>query len=113
MLSSPRIEYILVDIVSTEDEFLLEMCSGRAAWTVIPSSISEIDLEVVTAQIEGDGWICTLRNRLCCTFTGEANITLYPSGKLLVKSGDRDVAEKIARHHVEVWLPNSNAQNEV
>ncbi len=99
-----KIEYILVDIVSTEEGFLLEMCSGRAAWTVIPNDISEIDLEVVAAQIEKEGWVCTLRNRLCCTFTREANITLYPSGKLLVKSGDRSIAERIARHHVEVWL---------
>ncbi len=99
--------------MSTEDEFLLEMCSGRAAWTVIPNHITEIDLEIVTCIIENEGWTCTLRNRLCCTFTGEADITLYPSGKLLVKSGERDVAEKIARRHVEVWLSNSDAHNEV
>ena len=113
MLSLQRIECILVDIVSTEDEFLLEMCSGRAAWTVIPNNVSSIDLEEITVRIENEGWVCTLRNRLCCTFTGEADITLYPSGKLLVKSGNRDVAEKIAKHHVQVWLSNSKAHNEV
>ena len=102
-----------MDIVSTENEFLLEMCSGRAAWTVIPNGISAIDLEGVTAKIESEGWTCTLKNRLCCTFTGDAKITLYPSGKLLVKSGDRDIAERIAKHHVQVWLSHSNAQNEV
>ena len=102
-----------MDTVSTEDEFLLEMCSGRAAWTVIPNNITDIDLENVTKIIENEGWTCTLRNRLCCTFTGKADITLYPSGKLLVKSGDREIAEKIARHHVEVWLLNSDAHNEV
>jgi len=99
--------------VSTEEGFLLEMCSGRAAWTVIPNDNLEIDLEIVSAQIEDEGWICTLRNRLCYTFTGEANITLYPSGKLLVKSGDRSIVEKIARQHVEIWLSTPNAHNEV
>ena len=89
----------------SRDEYLLEMCSGRAAWTVVPEHIDHIDLEIVTARIESEGWDCTLRNRLCCTFSGElADITLYPSGKLLVKSGDRDVASSIAEHHMHVWL---------
>lgn len=87
------------------DEYLLEMCSGRAAWTVVPEHIDHIDLEIVSARIESEGWDCTLRNRLCCTFSGElADITLYPSGKLLVKSGDRDVAANIAKQHMHVWL---------
>jgi hypothetical protein len=90
--------------VSSED-FLLEMCSGRAAWTVVPEKIGNIDLEIVSAIIEAEGWSCTLRNRLCCTFSGDlADITLYPSGKLLVKSGDRDVAATIAERHMQVWL---------
>lgn len=92
--------------MSAED-YLLEMCSGRAAWTVVPESISSIDLEAVTARIEAEGWTCTLRNRLCCTFSGEANITLYPSGKLLVKTADRAIAERIAIHHMTVWLAES------
>ena len=82
------------------------MCSGRAAWTVVPEMVTSINLETVTARIEADGWDCTLRNRLCCTFSGEADITLYPSGKLLVKSGERDVAQRIATHHIQVWLAN-------
>lgn len=89
----------------TETGYLLEMCSGRAAWTVVPEETTAIDLETVTARIEAEGWTCTLRNRLCCTFSGEqADITLYPSGKLLVKSGERDVAQQIADHHIHVWL---------
>ncbi len=91
----------------SEEGFLLEMCSGRAAWTVLPENLDGIDLEMVTARIENEGWTCTLRNRLCCTFTGEAEITLFPSGKLLVKSGDREVAERIAIHHMRVWLAES------
>ena len=87
------------------EEFLLEMCSGRAAWTVIPEKIEKIDLQSVTSIIEAEGWECTLRNRLCCTFSGDvADITLYPSGKLLVKTEERGVAAKIAERHMHVWL---------
>jgi len=89
--------------VST-DGFLLEMCSGKAAWTVIPEHTSSINLDDVSAIIEKEGWVCTLRNRLCCTFSGKADVTLYPSGKLLVKSDNRELAEKIANHHIHVWL---------
>ena len=89
----------------SRDTYLLEMCSGRAAWTVVPEEINEIDLEIVSSRIEAEGWNRTLRIRLCCTFSGDqADITLYPSGKLLVKSGDKDVAATIAEHHVHVWL---------
>ncbi len=89
----------------SREDYLLEMCSGRAAWTVVPEKIDKIDLEIVSARIESGGWVCTLRNRLCCTFSGElADITLYPSGKLLVKSGERDVAASIAELHMQVWL---------
>ena len=90
--------------MSSED-YLLEMCSGRAAWTVVPGNVNQIELEVVSAIIESEGWGCTLRNRLCYTFSGDAvDITLYPSGKLLIKTDKRDVASTIAERHVHVWL---------
>ena len=51
----------------SREDYLLEMCSGRAAWTVVPEKIDKIDLEIVTARIEAEGWNCTLRNRLLYT----------------------------------------------
>lgn len=89
----------------SNEDYLLEMCSGRAAWTVVPERVTEIELQEVSAIIEEEGWICTLRNRLCYTFSGEdVDITLYPSGKLLIKTEKREVATGIAEKHVHVWL---------
>lgn len=85
-------------------EFLLEVCSGRAAWQVQPQEISTIDMAGVSKRIIESGWICTLENRLCFTFTGEVDMTLFPSGKLLVKTADKKTAEKIAEMHVNSWL---------
>ena len=86
-------------------EYLLEMCSGRAAWTVTPENINKIDLEVVSKRIESHGWNCTLRNRLCYTFSGDvADITLYPSGKLLIKTQEKEIAADIAESHMNNWL---------
>ena len=36
-------------------------------------------------------------------FTGEADLTLYPSGKLLVKTADKELAEAIATKHMSIW----------
>jgi hypothetical protein len=88
----------------SEDDHILEVCSGRAAWQVIPNEELAIDLESVGAKIVAAGWTCTLENRLCHTFSGEVDLTLFPSGKLLVKTADRDAAAQIARTHLDEWL---------
>lgn len=86
------------------DDHLLELCSGKAAWQVIPTGIESCDLDEVSARIEAAGWNCTMRNRLCHTFSGEADLTLFPSGKLLVKSKDVELARWVARRHLDEWL---------
>jgi len=88
----------------TEGGFVLEMCSGRAAWTIIPEDDARINLEVVSNRIEAAGWTCTIRNRLCHVFEGEAGLTLFPSGRLLVKSNDEELAKRIGADHVALWL---------
>ncbi len=84
--------------------FLLEMCSGRAAWQIQPATPITIGMEEVAERIVADGWSCTLRNRLCYTFAGDVDLTLFPSGKVLVKSADRGVAEGIAELLLNRWL---------
>ena len=42
--------------MSSED-YLLEMCSGRAAWTVVPDKVNEIELEAVSTIIENEGGV--------------------------------------------------------
>lgn len=86
------------------DDYLLEVCSGRAAWQVQPSTQEDIEMAVVAKKIVDAGWECTLENRLCYTFSGQVNLTLFPSGKLMVKTGDKQLAHEIAKKHVEVWL---------
>ena len=86
------------------DSYVLEVCSGGAAWQVEPHSTNDIDLEKIAKKIVSSGWKCTLENRLCYTFSGEVNLTLFPSGKLLVKTSDRNIANKIAKFHIDDWL---------
>ncbi|HJL59308.1 MAG TPA: hypothetical protein QF621_03055 [Candidatus Thalassarchaeaceae archaeon] len=86
------------------DDYILAICSGRAAWQVEPTSPFEIDLSKVAKNIITSGWECTLENRLCYTFSGDVDLTLFPSGKLLIKTGDRELADNIAKLHIENWL---------
>ena len=86
------------------DEYTMELCGNRAAYQVTPSGITKIDLEKVGETISAAGYDVGIQNRLCWTFSGEADLTLYPSGKLLVKTEDKTLAGLIAKTHIEDWL---------
>ena len=81
----------------------MELCGNKAAYQIVPVGIKSIDLEKVGAIIESSGYQVGIRNRLCWTFSGPCELTLYPSGKLLVKTEDRDIAAEVAQQHVDVW----------
>ena len=87
-----------------EDSFVMEMCGNKAAWQIIVDGIDKIDLELVGTNIEAAGYEIGIRSRLAWTFTGRAELTLYPSGKLLVKTEDRGLAAQIAEDHVKNWV---------
>tara|TARA_B100001094_G_C17937183_1_gene673692 strand:- start:108 stop:392 length:285 start_codon:yes stop_codon:yes gene_type:complete len=90
------------------DGFVMELCGNRAAWQIVPDGIDEIDLESVGSLIESSGYTVGIRNRLCWTFSGPCDLTLYPSGKLLVKTEDKGLAAEVAEKHVSVWSLANN-----
>ena len=68
------------------------------------SCLKKFAIELVGGKIEGAGYSVGIKTRLAWTFSGPADLTLYPSGKLLVKTEDKELAAKIAREHVENWV---------
>ena len=88
----------------SDDSFVMEMCGNRAAWQIVVDGVDNIDLEKVGSKIEAAGFEIGIRTRLAWTFSGPADLTLYPSGKLLVKTQDKDLAAKIAEDHVKTWV---------
>ena len=88
----------------TEDSFVMEMCGNKSAWQIQVEGIDKINLEAVGLKIESAGFTIGIRTRLAWTFSGPAELTLYPSGKLLVKTQDKDIATKIAEKHVRDWV---------
>ena len=81
----------------------MELCGNKASWQIVPDGIESIDLELVAMKITEAGFEAEVQSRMVWTFTGSADLTLYPSGKLLVKTADKDVAEKIAHLHCSEW----------
>ena len=88
----------------TEESFVMEMCGNRSAWQIQVDGIEKINLENVGLEIESAGYTIGIRTRLAWTFSGPAELTLYPSGKLLVKTEDKELAAQIAEDHVKKWV---------
>ncbi len=94
----------MTDAEVHEEDFMLEMCSGKTSWQIEPREERKIDLDEVGKKIIAAGWEVKIQTRLCHIFTGVAKLTLFPSGKLLVKCDDRDTALEIGRLHLLDWL---------
>ena len=88
----------------SDDSFVMEMCGNKSAWQIEVDGIDSVDLEAVGTKIESAGYTVGIRTRLAWTFSGPAELTLYPSGKLLVKTEDKELAASIAKFHVEDWV---------
>ena len=85
------------------DGFAMELCGNQGSYQIVPDGITSIDLERVGTCIEAEGYEVGIRSRLCWTFTGPCDLTLYPSGKLMVKTIDKALARSVAEQHVTVW----------
>ena len=92
------------DAESFDEGFVLEMCSGQTSWQIEPSTPRTIDLDDVAEKIIAAGWEAKIQTRLCHIFEGEAKLTLFPSGKLMVKCEEKEMVLNIARMHLSQWL---------
>ena len=88
----------------SDDSFVMEMCGNKSAWQIEVDGIDSVDLEAVGTKIEAAGYTVGIRTRLAWTFSGPAELTLYPTGKLLVKTEDKELAASIAKFHVQDWV---------
>ena len=84
--------------------FAMELCGTQAAYQIVPEGVESIDIERVGAAIEAEGYDVGVRSRLCWTFSGPCEMTLYPSGKLMVRTEDKALASTVAKQHVTSWV---------
>ena len=85
-------------------EAVIEVCSGDTAFTIVPPEIISCNMDIVTERIEEAGFICKLKSRFCHVFEGDYELTLYPSGKLLLRAEDIEEVRRIASLHLDIWL---------
>ena len=90
--------------MTDDEDYVLEMCSSKAAWQILPKEVEQIDLAKVGAKIIKAGYTARIETHLCWIFEGPAKLTLYPSGKLLVKADKPQDAHAIAKQHLTEWL---------
>lgn len=86
------------------DGAIIEVCSGDTAFTIVPQNPPGISIETIVERIEKSGFSCSLRSKFCHIFQGEFEMTLYPSGRLLVRAPNIEEANKIAALHIGEWL---------
>lgn len=85
------------------EDCLLRLC--RAGWVVLPDDVIWISPDILSQLIVSAGWVCTSQGKLRATFSGEVGLVLYAdAGKLVIRSKDRNVAERIALQYVHLWL---------
>jgi len=86
------------------DGFTMKLCGTKGAYQIVPEGIESIDLATVGRAIESAGYSPEIQSRLCWTFTGRCEMTLYPSGKLMIRTEDVAVAEEVAQLHINAWV---------
>ena len=92
------------EVMVVTDGFAMELCGAKGSYQIVPEGVEAIDLEKVGTAIEAEGYEVGVRSRLCWTFTGPCDLTLYPSGKLMVRTEDKALAEEVAKKHVSAWV---------
>ncbi len=86
------------------DGFTMELCGTKGSYQIVPEEVETIELETVGTAIEAAGFEVGVRSRLCWTFSGRCEMTLYPSGKLMIRTEDTSLAEEVAQLHVNEWV---------
>ena len=82
----------------------MELCGAKGSYQIVPDDITAIDLDAVGGAIEAAGYEVGVRSRLCWTFTGRCEMTLYPSGKLMVRTEDNDRCRRRSSARLPQWV---------
>jgi hypothetical protein len=76
--------------------YLLKPCRGKAAFEVVPGEEIKLDMEMCKTDMEAHGYQVTDAGVMLVCKRGKLQVSIYPSGKLLIHTKSRDSAEKEA-----------------
>ena len=77
---------------------------GREKCDALLQNTGRCRIAAVGEAIVGAGFEAGVQSRLCWTFTGDCDMTLYPSGKLMVRTEDAELAAHVAQQHITLWV---------
>ncbi len=84
---------------------VLRPCKTSAAFEAIPEGDLDLDLDDLEARLVGDGWRTVANARVLLVVAKDLEATVFPSGKVLIKTTERPEAERVwdaIRRHLDV-----------
>jgi ArsR family metal-binding transcriptional regulator len=82
--------------------FLVKPCKSTAAYEAVPSGNLRLDLSALPSKLKPLGYELIADAKVMLVMMKHDNeISIYPSGKLLIKVHSQEVAEEIA-HELEL-----------
>ncbi len=80
---------------ATERRFTLELCDKKGAYEVTPEVQLDIDLDQAEEDLAAYGFtVLTNAGVLLVAQAGPIEVSVFESGRLLLKTGDASMAEK-------------------
>lgn len=74
---------------------VLRPCKTTAAYEAIPERDLGLDLDAVEERLAADGWRTVANAGVLLVMAREKEATVFPSGKVLIKTTERPVAERV------------------
>ncbi len=86
--------------------YLLKPCKGYAGYLSTTKERTKVDLKSLIGGLESQGYEVLDVKHLLIAKKG-VEVTIYPSGKLLVKTDDEEEARKAVESIYEIILPEN------
>lgn len=74
---------------------VLRPCKTSAAFEAIPQQDVDVDLDELEARLVDDGWRTVANARVLLVMAKELEATVFPSGKVLIKTTERPEAQRV------------------
>lgn len=85
--------------------YLLKPCKGHAGYLSNMKKKTRVDLSYAIGQLESNGYeVMDVKHLLIAK--KDVEVTVYPNGKLLVKTDDENDARKAAEAIYDIILPD-------
>ena len=88
----------------------VKLCRSRAAHEVIPTGTVKLNLTRVAEEVEEKrGWKVVSCARILLQVEASCPVTIFPSGRLLVRTKEEEEANRVACEFSEVYFHPSGA----